>query len=517
MSVAPSRVANTEAWTDWESQVVNGVYPLRRFLGGSNHSAAFLTEYKAENLADAAIKFIPADTLETEAQLVQWGTVATLSHPHLVRLFDMGRCQFGGRGFLFVVMEYAEQTLAQILPRRALSPGEAGELLLPTLDALAFLHGNSLVHGQLKPSNFVVVNDRLKLASDTIRPTGSSTTRIVRSSMYDPPELKDGRISAASDVWDLGIALVEALTQRMPTWPDERSEMALLPTNLPVPFVDTVRRCLSRTPGNRPTVIELEAQYKPQPRAPEPLVPQPWVAEAPHETTPAQQPRGRSLSIPAIAAVLVLGVAVWVGLHHVQRQPDIEQSAAPLLAAPQSADEAAASPPVSPAAATTHATAAPRLDGPAPGAHGAAAPWHAGSAPTTHTAVALAGPARTIHPTAVAPPAAAAAMANQPSLPSGAAAAPSVVHEEIPTVPRNISERVHGHVRVTVRALVDPAGNVVGQFIETPGPSRYFARLAADAAGKWRFTPTDNRGSRVWLLQFDFTRGGAAVQAATAR
>ena len=61
---AQSRLVQTDAWTQWESQVVNGVYPLRRFLGGSNHSAVFLTEYKAERIANAAIKFVPADTLQ---------------------------------------------------------------------------------------------------------------------------------------------------------------------------------------------------------------------------------------------------------------------------------------------------------------------------------------------------------------------------------------------------------------------------------------------------------------------
>src|SRR5271163_468183 len=151
MSVEPRRIAKTEVWTDWESRVVNGLFPLRRFLGGSNHSAVFLTGYKGENLADAAIKFVPADTLHGDTQLLQWGTAATLSHPHLVRLFDVGRCQFGGREFLYVVMEYAEQTLAQILPKRALTPQEANEMLLHALDALSFLHQSGLVHSRLKP------------------------------------------------------------------------------------------------------------------------------------------------------------------------------------------------------------------------------------------------------------------------------------------------------------------------------------------------------------------------------
>ena len=54
-------MTETEIWSKWESQVVNGTFPLRRFLGRSNHSVVFLTEYRAQNLVNAAIKIIPAD------------------------------------------------------------------------------------------------------------------------------------------------------------------------------------------------------------------------------------------------------------------------------------------------------------------------------------------------------------------------------------------------------------------------------------------------------------------------
>src|SRR6201986_2012771 len=97
MSAEPKRVTKTEVWVGWENQVVNSAYPLRRFLGGSNHSAVFLTEYRPEGVAQAAIKLVPPDTPETGAQLVKWGTAATLNHPHLIRLFDVGRCHIGGR------------------------------------------------------------------------------------------------------------------------------------------------------------------------------------------------------------------------------------------------------------------------------------------------------------------------------------------------------------------------------------------------------------------------------------
>ena len=125
-------------------------------------------------------------------------------------------------------------------------------MLFPILSALGFLHGKQLVQGQLKPPNILVIGDQLKLASDTISSAGKAATGPVRNALHDPPELKDGARSTAGDVWDLGIVLVEALTQRTPIWPDERAETALLPVKLPPPFVDLVRRCLSRPAANRP-------------------------------------------------------------------------------------------------------------------------------------------------------------------------------------------------------------------------------------------------------------------------
>ena len=103
----------------------------------------------------------------------------------------MGRWRPGRREFVFVVMEYAEQALDQILIRRALGPDEVREILPATLDALAYLHRNQRVHSHLKPSNLLAIGDQLKLASDNIRPIGRATDGIVRISWYDPPELNE--------------------------------------------------------------------------------------------------------------------------------------------------------------------------------------------------------------------------------------------------------------------------------------------------------------------------------------
>lgn len=322
MSTEPGRVTNSEIWSAWENQVVNGEFPLRRFVGASRHSAVFLTEYRAGNLPDAAIKLVPDDASRVPAQLAQWKAAAALSHPHLIRIFDMGRCQLGGRGFLFVVMEYAEQSLADILHKRALVSDEVRDMLPPTLDALAFLHRNRLVHGHLKPSNLLAVNDQLKLTSDTLRPAGRSANGVVRKSLYDPPELSDGTISPAGDVWALGITLVEALTQRTWTRSRERGDSGSLLAGLPAPFADTVRRCLSRTPTDRPTAIELESQYSPATQEAATSVPQPLAAEAlqtedpPYEISAPRYDSGiRPLAAIAIAAAILIFIIAWAILR----------------------------------------------------------------------------------------------------------------------------------------------------------------------------------------------------------
>lgn len=317
-----------EDWTkEWERRIVNGVYPLRRFLGRSNHSVVFLTECKAQNVPQAAIKILPANRALTEAQLAHWKRVATLSHPHLMRLLDSGRCQLGGHNFLFFVMDHAEQNLAQILPGRALTPDEVRDLLPATLDALAYLHGKNLVQGGLKPPNFLVVDDQLKLASDTIRPAGERTASTAKPSLYDPPEAKNGGVSTAGDIWGLGITLVEALTQTPPAWSRESSESVSLPANLAPEFVDTIQRCLNRDPAQRPAIAELLAQFKQAPPATLPSAAPAVMNEPLVQTVSTQNPPKTRFLLTAITVGIITLWAVWTGVHLIHTHANVQQPA----------------------------------------------------------------------------------------------------------------------------------------------------------------------------------------------
>jgi serine/threonine protein kinase len=433
-----------EIWTKWEGRIVNGLFPLRRFLGRSNHSVVFLTESKAQNPTKAAIKLIPADPALDEAQLSRWQRIAALSHPHLVRILDSGQCKLGGHPFLFVVMEYAEQTLAQILPHRPLTPDEAREMLIPALGALAYLHRKHLVHGQLKPTNFLVVNDQLKLASDTIRPTGDPVAVSAKPSAYDPPEAKNGAIDAAGDVWGLGTTLVEALTQNPAASLGEASDA----------LTDAVRRSVSPNPASRPTIFDLQAQFSPAsaPAAPVPApAPTPPVSRLPADLKALSQPAPATSSsrtrllIPAIAVGVIVLVAIWAGMRPFRSRPN---STPPTPSAAQPPSQQAVSP-----AAASQSSAAP------------------------------------------------------------VSAAATVLHQEIPALSHGTRDSIRGQIKVTVLVTVDRSGNVVGETLENQGSSKYFARLGLEAAKKWKFSPADSPDSRLWLLQFEFTRSGAAGQA----
>jgi TonB family protein len=494
----------TEVWTTWEGEVINGAFPLRHFLNGSDHSGVFLTEYKARGCPDAAIKIIAADPSFTETQLSNWRTAATLSHPHLTRLLAWDRSQLKGHPFLFVVMEYAEQTLAQILPHRALTADEALEMLLPALDALVFLHQMNLVHGQLKPTNLLVVDDQLKLSSDTIHPAGELTSRMTRSSAYDPPEARSGRIGAAGDIWALGVTLVEALTQQPPVW-SEGSDTPTLPESLPPTFAETIRRCLSLNPADRPTAVDLEAEMK---AAPAPLVstppvapldsgrsdsiaeasiPRPGADTASSRAAAHDEPIMQRMLVPIATALVLILVLGWTFYRLLQRHLDSQRAAS------------------SDVQISTQRTAPPPTDSQNSPAYHPWSPEVSTQSPTARSAASK----PPISPAASRP-------SERPAQPA-ADASPSVLHKEIPEVPRSARDTIRGHFSIAVRVTVDKSGNVVGETLEKPGPSKYFARLATEAARKWKFAPADAPDSRQCLVWFEFTRGGASGHAATAR
>ena len=142
--------------------------------------------------------------------------LAGLSHPNLVSVFDAGE----EGDDLFLVLELIDgPTLAHPLSGGPLHPDEVSEMGGQLADALAYVHGQGVVHRDVKPSNVMFdEHGQARLGdfgiahfADATTLTATSTT--VGTAAYMAPEQIDGsQVSAKADVYALGLVLLESLT-----------------------------------------------------------------------------------------------------------------------------------------------------------------------------------------------------------------------------------------------------------------------------------------------------------------
>jgi TonB family protein len=321
-------MGKSEIWKSWEGRSVNGKFPLRQWLGGSDHSAVFLTERPGPT--KAAIKLIAADAAGMDQEVSRLRATIRLSHPHLIRTYEAGRSQMEGTPFIFVVMDFAEEDLSQILPQRALAPNEVSDLLPPVLDALTYLHNKGFVHSRIKPSNILAVGDQLKLSADPITPLADAGTNRRRRDVYDAPETAAGIVSTASDVWSVGVTLIAALTQNVTLAEKASPNNSSLPDTIAEPFRGIARECLQLDPKRRCSVQQIQARLQPAARS-VPAQPKPAASPAPG---PDRRP------IVAVALVVIALVIVVAVLHSRGKN----SSAAPPETTPQPVAEAKPSP-----------------------------------------------------------------------------------------------------------------------------------------------------------------------------
>jgi TonB family protein len=251
----------SDSWKECEGQLIDGQFPLLQHLGGSDHSVVFSTRRGTDKQDKAAIKFVQAEAANAPDQLARWKQAAQISHPNLIKLFENGRCQLAGMDVLYVVMEYAQENLAQFLPHRALSPDETRDMLEPFIGTLTHLHGKGFVHGRIKPGNILAIDDQLKLSSDSVCRVGDKQIGAGKPDAYTAPESVDGTSFPAGDVWSLGVTLVESLTQHAP----EQKEQGQLVVNDSVPqlFLDIATHSLRNDPKSRWTIAEISARLNP--------------------------------------------------------------------------------------------------------------------------------------------------------------------------------------------------------------------------------------------------------------
>lgn len=247
--------------------VLAGRYKLIAPLGEGGMASV----YRARDLRlnrDVAVKVL-RDELTRDSEFLsrfqrEAQTVASLSHPNIVPVYDVGEED----GSHFIVMEYVRgRTLKDAIEAGGpLPPGRAADIVCSVLDALSYAHDHGLIHRDVKPQNILLGTDGTARLADfgIAHVAGGSSTRtaaILGSAQYLSPEQSRGEeATVRSDIYATGIVLYESLAGRPPF--DGANALAIahlhlgeapppLPASIPTSLSGAVTRALAKDPGRR--------------------------------------------------------------------------------------------------------------------------------------------------------------------------------------------------------------------------------------------------------------------------
>ena len=263
-----------------------GPYEIQAKLGEGGMGEV----YKARDTRldrTVAIKILPAELSADPDRRVRFEreakTIASLNHPHICTLHDVG--QHGDS--IYLVMEHlAGETLADRLLKGRLPLDQALGVATEIAGALAAAHRQGITHRDLKPGNVMLTKAGAKLldfglaklkghgAEPAVGQLTSLPTRtapltaegtIVGTLQYMAPEQVEGKpADARTDLWALGTILYEMLTgKRAFEGTSAASLVAAILEHEPPPVASLqpltppaldrlVRRCLAKPPDDRP-------------------------------------------------------------------------------------------------------------------------------------------------------------------------------------------------------------------------------------------------------------------------
>ena len=199
-----------------------GPYVLVRRLGAGGMGVVY--QAKDERLGrDVALKFLgpflAADPVARERFLAEARIAATLDHPNVCTILDVGEA--GGRPFIAMPF-YEGPSLAELLERGPLPRHRVTDIGIQIGRALAAAHERGIVHRDVKPSNVIVTGDGTVKVVD-FGVAKISTVNLTRTgaplgtpSYMSPEQTRGEAVDHRTDVWSLGVVLYEMATGTRP-------------------------------------------------------------------------------------------------------------------------------------------------------------------------------------------------------------------------------------------------------------------------------------------------------------
>ncbi len=242
-----------------EPGTVIGRFELVREIGRGGFGVVYEARDR-ELPRSVAFKLVrPGQVERGETQLkVEADAIAQLSHPNLVTLYDVGRCDYGP----YLIFELLRgETLDQRLASGLLPVQEAVRLGAEIASAMGHAHAHGVIHRDLKPSNVFLCQDgQVKLLDFGMshafgRPRISGGT----PGFMAPEQWRGESEDERTDVYALGVLLFQALSGQLPFPDDEHGEAARSARPAPLLTVPEapglarlVRRMLEKAPDRRP-------------------------------------------------------------------------------------------------------------------------------------------------------------------------------------------------------------------------------------------------------------------------
>ncbi len=207
-----------------EGQMLGNRYLLLEKIGGGGMAVVYKAKDTLLNRF-VAIKILRLEFSNDEEFVkrfnVEAQSVASLSHPNVVSIYDVGY----NEEVHYIVMEYVDgMTLKEYINKHgALDWQDAIKISTQICSAIEHAHKNKIVHRDIKPHNILLTKEGVAKVTDfgIARAVTSSTITMVGSTIgsvhyFSPEQARGGFIDEKSDLYSLGIVMYEMVTGKVP-------------------------------------------------------------------------------------------------------------------------------------------------------------------------------------------------------------------------------------------------------------------------------------------------------------